>query len=437
MEPWMSEAIIAMLKFAGIVFLFKGVLGYHFDENKIKAVAGVLVVVFAYCLEQWIIANEGLIFFWQEIFIPAAGISLLFAGRKAVSFLVAACMMCVYKVPYSLMSGAAILRCPAGVHNFSVIESLSTFICLIIMVAVAILFRKRKARIRKAMGELPPLTLLPFLLVSYVSSKKPVIFGDRTGYDQEFIYGENLVRSGITELVLVIAFVLVCILVSQRRMLKQTILLNEKCIREQTEQYRLLNRRERELRKFRHDYNAHIIALHRMAEKGEAEKAKKYIKTLSVINESTRLIDTNNIICDAILNQYAGLCKDDGVYMEIKGKISAGFPVEETDLCVIISNGVKNAYEAALKCKNTETVPHISVEIANQGAYTIITIVNSAPEAPVIRDGVLLTSKKDKQNHGIGTRNMVETIKKYGGSVSWEYDDNLKTVTTNMLFQIE
>lgn len=58
--------------------------------------------------------------------------------------------------------------------------------------------------------------------------------------------------------------------------------LNEKCIREQTEQYRLLSDRDRDLRKFRHDSNGHIIALQNLAESGSREELVRYIEGLSM-----------------------------------------------------------------------------------------------------------------------------------------------------------
>ena len=48
-------------------------------------------------------------------------------------------------------------------------------------------------------------------------------------------------------------------------------------------------------------------------------------------------------------------------------------------------------------------------------------IRNSAMEAPRVQDGQLLTSKQDKENHGIGTQNMQQVVEKYDGTLTWEY----------------
>ena len=97
-------------------------------------------------------------------------------------------------------------------------------------------------------------------------------------YLAEITNGKNQIRNGIVFCVFLVVAVLSCILISQRRELQRMLHLNEKCIQEQTEQYRLLSGRDRELRKFRHDYNGHIIALQNLAESGSREELVRYIR---------------------------------------------------------------------------------------------------------------------------------------------------------------
>ena len=61
-------------------------------------------------------------------------------------------------------------------------------------------------------------------------------------------------------------------------------------------------------------------------------------------------------------------------------------------------------------------------------------IRNSAEDQPELEEGYLITTKKDKKNHGIGTRNMVETARKNGGDVTWDWDER-GYVTTNIILR--
>ena len=101
----------------------------------------------------------------------------------------------------------------------------------------------------------------------------------------------------------------------------------------------------------------------------------------------------------------------------------------DPDLCVILSNAMKNAYEGAAQCPQGE----IGFEIKSSGIFTQLLIRNSAKERPKLWDGHLVTTKKDQKNHGIGTRNMLETARKNGGDVSWEWDERGYVTATILL----
>lgn len=429
-------AIIMVLEFFCLIALFKGVLGYRLHENITRVVAGITLIAFTYVLQQWIIPNGGKLLFWSQILMPAAGIMLMFSGKKKVSFAIAASMMCVYEMMYTFFLGMMILHNPEkmGDLNLNLICGFGVLNCLLVIIILTILFRNKRRLIRKHTDEINVIVLWLFVAFHRISIYKPWSIGDRIGFNQEIIHGKNLVIDGLLTFVVIFTFVLVCMLISQKKTLKRTIYLNDKCIREQTEQYSLLSKRDRELRKFRHDYNAHITALHSMAERGEMEKILHYIESLTEIKPKTKLICTNNIICDAILNQYAALCQEENIQIEIKGKLPEHFSVRETDLCVILSNGIQNAYEAARKC-GSERKPHIWVEFTNEGIYTNIMIRNSTERELKISEGIPVSSKGDKENHGFGTRNILETVEKYEGNVTWDYNDSRREVITDILLR--
>ena len=44
----------------------------------------------------------------------------------------------------------------------------------------------------------------------------------------------------------------------------------------------------------------------------------------------------------------------------------------------------------------------------------------------------ILTTKQNKERHGLGTKNMQEAAARNGGRVWWEYDKNSQMVVTNI-----
>ena len=105
-----------------------------------------------------------------------------------------------------------------------------------------------------------------------------------------------------------------------------------------------------ELRKFRHDYGAHLTAIYNISRDENAAKTEQYVHGLLDKQETVEYVDTGNIIGDAVINKYYRLCHLGGFEMEVMGAFNQDMQTDETDLCVILTNAVANAYEAAIRC---------------------------------------------------------------------------------------
>ncbi len=75
--------------------------------------------------------------------------------------------------------------------------------------------------------------------------------------------------------------------------------------------------KERELRRFRHDYNAHMTAISGLLANEEYDKLREYIKSMGYFKEKFNLVNSGNIITDAVFNQYKELCDKDNIEFEI------------------------------------------------------------------------------------------------------------------------
>lgn len=420
------------LEVLGLIVLFKGVLGYRFRQEPEKLILAVVFLLMKVAV-QFFFPNGGKFLLWSEILFPAAGCMFLFNGNKKVLFIVGACVECIYNLESGFVIGIWILQ-----QNGKMTENMPVFsyiaaivLCIIIFAVLTLLIGKRRNRIRMAAEQLNFLILVPFVLAYPLFLYNASHTGE--GNIGIIIQGRNQIKNSIVEWGVIIIFILLCILFTQRKEMKRILLLNEKCIAEQTEQYRQMSNRDEQLRKFRHDYNSHILSLQALSEKDEIEKLRQYIRNLGEIQASSKLISTGNIIGDAILNQYDELCADCRINFLVKGCFPEDFMIPETDLCVILSNAVKNAYEAAARCE--EGKRSVSVEISTHGRFLFLSVVNSALEPPVLIDGMPVTSKEDKVNHGLGTKNMRETVERHGGKVTWE-TDNEGHVITRMNFRL-
>lgn len=420
------------LELVNLLLLFKWVLEYQFREKRSCLAAGVLLpalyyVAFLLLSQEWMI-KLNLLF----LLIPILASILIFKGKWIILLGISVCMKLVFQLLQSLCLGINIVIVKGNVGGISLVftYAMGQIVCLISLGILAYIFREKKDRIHFHVEKLKPLIFVPFILCGFLLEYNPWYFGAVSEELAEITQGKNLMKSGFLGIFLIVTFILAYIMVSQRREMKRLLILNDKCIQEQTEQYRLMGQRDQDLKRFRHDYNDHVVVLHDLAKSGSIDVLKAYINQLGEVKEAFHLISTNNIICDAIVNRYDRLCNSEGMELLVEGKFPDHISISETTLCVLVSNGMKNAYEAVQKCSGNNK---IYFDIRNHGDYLFILIKNPVAGPLEIIDNGITTTKADKENHGYGTQNMLDAAMQNGGDVTWNMNDEGFIVTEIML----
>ena len=123
--------------------------------------------------------------------------------------------------------------------------------------------------------------------------------------------------------------------------------------------------------------------------------------------------DVGNDILNAILCYHFSELEDD-ILVRVVGRCRKEINIDAVDLCVIISNLIQNAVEY-LRDSSIET-KELSVSIEEGNVYKRISVVNSV-DKNVSERTLKTTTKLDKRNHGIGLRNVRETIERNGGKL--------------------
>jgi len=423
----MSAYILEILNLLLLFFL----LGYELrnDWKFIAAGIGLLLIRMA-CLI--FLPQAYFLLFYISFIIPAVAIPMLFKGRFVILLGMGICLMQVFSMLDTFFTGIWILAVKGDTMavDLELTYILGELMCLAVFLLLAILCRKKRKSIRRNVEKINPIIFVLFFAGSLLINYNPWYIGETSTLLPQMIHGRNLVKNGVLAIAVVIIFVLIYGMIVQRKELKRMVLLNERCISEQAEQYRLVSEEDLKLRKFRHDYNAHLAVLQSIAASGDVKKMEAYVSTLTALKNERKLVSTNNLVCDAILSRYMTLCKEEEIALTIRGSFPDDSGIRDTDLCVLISNGVNNAYEAAQKCGSNR---EISVNIGNTDSCIVITIANTMAEIPVISGGKLITTKEDKKNHGLGTQNMLETAEKNGGHVIWHISEDKRMLTEIIL----
>lgn len=200
---------------------------------------------------------------------------------------------------------------------------------------------------------------------------------------------------------------------------------NKELLKIQKEQYDYLERREKDIRGFRHDMKDHMRIIKDYCETGAYKKLKKYIDEICdkvYINE--KRVSVHNRIADVIINQYMSQAKDLGIQMKIHGQISEDCTVASSDLCIIFANLMKNGVEAA---KNTEG-KQVRMIVGYEKDVMMIHMKNDYSGERKKRNGKYVTTKSNMKNHGIGMENVRESVEKYSGTLDMR-EENGKFLT--------
>ncbi|WP_196802999.1 sensor histidine kinase [Butyrivibrio sp. MC2013] len=194
-------------------------------------------------------------------------------------------------------------------------------------------------------------------------------------------------------------------------------------IEQQREYYQLLLSKEEETRKFRHDIIADLVGLLHYCDKGEYAQLKQYLEEMAgaISGISSKTYDVGNELASAMINYYLNPEKTD-CEVEVIGMIPDKISVNDRDLGIILSNIVRNAVGAAGNTRDG----HIQVKISTGKKYINIIIKNTFDGDLLFdKNGIPVTTKAQKREHGFGLQNVTELVKKNNGEYNFTSMDGI------------
>lgn len=397
----------------GDIALYRGVLGYEFSESALRKVCGGLFLAgFAGAMAvlpgaeyiEWVMYGMlwlGMMLLFKKL--QFGLVVFVFFARMTLSNLMDN-MVWYFKGEDSLWG------------NIDVIIIMHSLIALFIILVLIIFNRKKRYLSRETITN-NRYTIWLGVIVMFVAASSYYWSGNISEELIQEIANKMRIKDSLIGIALVCIFAVTMISNERQKKLTEQITINNRCIREQTEQYRILNEKQKELRAFRHDIKGHILAMRRMAAQGSSQELAAYLEKWAGLQEETFYISSNNIIGDAIFNFYYDKGCREGIEVKVMGKFLQDMDVAETDLCIVLTNTVSNAYEAALKCGKGSIV---TIELSQFCGKAMIVITNPVKEEPKIQGGIMATTKADKELHGLGISNTMKALEKYDGQITWE-----------------
>ncbi|CEN23322.1 two-component signal transduction sensor histidine kinase [[Clostridium] sordellii] len=192
--------------------------------------------------------------------------------------------------------------------------------------------------------------------------------------------------------------------------------------------YLCIKREQDKVKEVYHDIKNHMICIRDMSVNSNTKGIINYIDSIqqkyNKYSEFNNTYDTGNMIVDSILNNKKSICEKKDIDFFADVDFSKSDFIDTVDVCIIFSNIIDNAIEACEKINSIDLERSIIIKSRYIDNFCIISIENTKNDDTVIQNGKIKTTKKDSFTHGLGLKNVRNTVKKYLGEVSINYTDN-------------
>lgn len=190
-------------------------------------------------------------------------------------------------------------------------------------------------------------------------------------------------------------------------------------------QLETITQTQKKIRRLRHDMVHHIMQLYSMASLNKNAEMLEYLDKMeqAMINPREHVSSGNKDI-DGILNFMLEKAVSILKKVDVQVKIPEDLHTCSFELAIILGNIIDNAIEAARQTEDK----WLSLQITADKGILFIRVSNSYCGCIKTSGNKLLTSKEDKENHGLGLDSVKDMIKKYNGDMKITCDKNIFTV---------
>ncbi len=174
----------------------------------------------------------------------------------------------------------------------------------------------------------------------------------------------------------------------------------------------------------------YLAVVYSLLQQGETEKAMQELENRQVEIAQNHVFDTGYPLLNSVLAYKLQWAKEQHIQTKIFWNLTEPLAINQTDLAVILANGLDNAIEAAGQVVDEQA--YITVSAENKLHYLVLKISNNSAVPPLEKDGKLVTTKKEKHLHGFGLESIHHLALQYEGESSFAYQDG-EFVLTVML----
>ena len=188
----------------------------------------------------------------------------------------------------------------------------------------------------------------------------------------------------------------------------------------QQQRYESLKTAIEEARQARHDMRHQLHQISALAETGDLESLKAYLaKTVSRI-PNLDMHFCENRAADSVVGYYCALAKRGDTLFHAQLDLPEALPVDEIDMCLVLSNLLENALEASLRTAPERRQIRITAYLHAE-RLLLIEVENAFDGEIKEKDGVFRSSKR--RGNGVGIQSVRHIAEKTGGASTFTYQD--------------
>lgn len=192
----------------------------------------------------------------------------------------------------------------------------------------------------------------------------------------------------------------------------------------QTQQYQKQQANIEEIRKMKHDFRHHFVAMSGMLEKKDYANLGEYMKQyITEIEFSETLSLCDNYALNALLQYYMEHAKEQNIRFTTDILLPDTLKCTNSELCVLFGNLLENAFEACNTSSGEEKYISVVCKFSSNCTFAFV-ITNSHESIIKCKNNAFLSKKRDYTQKGIGLASVESIVKKYYGHMQIEHDNS-------------
>ena len=408
---WVSNYILEFLKLNIFVF---GIFNCPGKGKKMQWVPSVVAILLISAYAMIWKGNEDIVLLITFLLIANVFLAL---KRKKDIFLVILAFVVVTAMEVILNGVLQMLCAPELLREISedtIGFLLNTFSGLCLLILEGILHKKKEIFYFSAKN----VTLVFMGLLGMMFYLYPIQYSYGVLETDTEMLKISLMGVSISSILFFIICFVNLISINEKEAYKEKAKSYEEYVTKQELYYKELLQKENETKQFRHDMLNHLACLIGYLEDGENERAIEYVQEMTGIvrNSSKRILTGNNTIDIIVADVFR---QEKEVQLNWLGRFPQESVVSDMDLCILFSNLLQNALEAARLYKGD--LKEVTVLVKGLAPTYFVYVKNPCNQEPKINENKFLTTKEDKENHGFGILNIEQVLQKYKGSISYAY----------------